>query len=335
MDSFRNLEIGMHNKKQKATYKGENGFNEYFLLQYKNRWEPIKYVLQKHDRQYVCVSNYSPYVHVNTCSIDRDDVIEHAVFEGGHNMFRYFLGAASFSVAELIYLHVNIFLKTAGCKILDMCAAPGGKIISLFSLLAQKNSIPTKDTPFSIYINDVSYTRTARLKHTILQYLSCNLFSSVDIKMITKNACLFGKTNKNEFDFIIVDAPCSSERYILQNKEALSSWNSARCKRDASKQTGLLCAALDACKIGGYVLYITCSLCERENSMLVDWVMQKRKCKCLPINIIKTPTGLEWNSITKNILTPEYTNRGEYTILPDLSYGSGPLFMALLQKQEN
>eukprot|EP00775_Hariotina_reticulata_P005229 gene5229-5465_t len=78
------------------------------------------------------------------------------------------------------------------------------------------------------------------------------------------------------YDRVLLDAPCSSERHVVQQmlaaggQVAASSWSVERCRMLADLQLKLLLAGLRALRPGGRLVYSTCSLAEEENDYVVE-----------------------------------------------------------------
>ncbi len=193
-----------------------------------------------------------------------------------------------------------------GEKVLDMCAAPGGKTLVLAAALNGKGSLTA---------NDRSADRRKRLRQVIEKHLPENLASV--IKITSHDAAKWGLHEQNEYDAILLDAPCSSERHVLNSPAHLKQWSPSRSKRLAVQQFAMLAAALDAAKPGGRIVYSTCSISPLENDNVIKKLIKKRK-------------GLF------EIVRP-HTDAGEETesgriILPDVCDGAGPLYFALIIK---
>jgi len=84
-----------------------------------------------------------------------------------------------------------------------------------------------------------------------------------------------------EFDAALVDAPCSTDRHLLQSDSDdantmdvgdsdMAHWSPSRFKRDATRQVSLLLQALRSVRIGGVVVYATCSLSLIENDGVIE-----------------------------------------------------------------
>jgi tRNA (cytosine49-C5)-methyltransferase len=73
----------------------------------------------------------------------------------------------------------------------------------------------------------------------------------------------------------LLDAPCSSEaRFQAGDPDSWSTWSPRKLRETSRKQIGLLKAALHAARIGGAVLYCTCSFSPEENELVLDKVLK-------------------------------------------------------------
>jgi 16S rRNA C967 or C1407 C5-methylase (RsmB/RsmF family) len=88
---------------------------------------------------------------------------------------------------------------------------------------------------------------------------------------------LFFKNYHDTFDAVLVDAPCSGERYLLEKPGGEEEWRPKRSQRLASRQMALLCSALHVLKDNGCLVYSTCSISPIENDQLVQRFLRKRK----------------------------------------------------------
>lgn len=215
----------------------------------------------------------------------------------------YFLDKASVIAAESLPV-------LPGNAILDLCAAPGGKSLVLAKHLAQGCSLTS---------NERSATRRARLKTVLDTYVDPRWHSQIQITGHDATKwCLY---EKEAYDAILLDAPCSSERHLLHSPHLLSTWSVKRSRQLAVRQYAMLVSALDVLKPGGYVLYATCALSHTENDGVIAKALRKRKhlCAIAPF-LTKPPIG-------------EPTQFG-WMILPDHT-GFGPLYFSLMKKHEN
>ena len=213
----------------------------------------------------------------------------------------YWLDEASLISASLLPV-------TKGSNVLDMCAAPGGKSL----ILAQK----TGKEGF-LTANDRSPDRRERLKKVLS---SLNEEFRPDIRITGFNAESWGLYEKEVYDFILLDAPCSSERHVLLDPKHLGLWSPNRPKRLSISQYAMLSSALMALKKGGWILYSTCSINPGENE-----------------EVIKKLFSRHGEEVEESILYPSFSERREKgaIILPDTNKGKGPMYFCLIRKKES
>lgn len=201
-----------------------------------------------------------------------------------------------------------------GDAVLDMCAAPGGKTL----ILAMKLNGTGK-----LVSNDRSPSRRVRLSNVIKECLPQSLNSNITIT--GHDSTTWSLYEKDAYDCILLDAPCSSERHVLSDAQALSMWGTGRPKSLAIRQFAMLCAALDAVKVGGYILYSTCSVNPGENTAVIEKLLNKRKGR------VEVSTPYIEESTLSGVLTIENLAYGSI-IMPDTSDGAGPLYFCLLRR---
>lgn len=217
----------------------------------------------------------------------------------------YYMDKASIMAASILPIKENN-------KVLDMCAAPGGKTL----VLAMKLNGTGK-----LISNDRSAQRRTRLAKVINSCLPETLRQNITIT--GHDGTTWSLYEKDVYNCILLDAPCSSERHVLTDPSALSIWSPSRPKRLAIQQFAMLVAALDATVDGGYILYSTCSINPIENELVIEKLSKKR-------------TGL-FEEISIEEVTPEIAKASEKCphgriILPDSYSSCGPLYFCLLKK---
>lgn len=209
----------------------------------------------------------------------------------------YFIDPSSLIPALLLPLAENM-------RVLDLCSAPGGKLLVMLSR-GIKN--------LHIVANDISPTRSHRLRRVIKEHLASTLHSKITVT--TKDGSYFALQEANSFDAVLLDAPCSCEAHVVKNPQLLASFKGLR-KNLAYRQYALLCAALLALKSGGYLMYATCSINAQENEGVIKRLLNK---KAHQVSLIKINN--------KSYISNDY---GTY-VLPH-KHGCGPAFFSLLQK---
>lgn len=135
-------------------------------------------------------------------------------------------------------------------RVLDLCAAPGGKTI-FSSLLMEQEGV--------IVSNDISYPRAKNLSQNIERMgLSNCIVTSDDFEPIYTRFAGF-------FDKILLDAPCSGSAMFRKDLAELHDWSKEKVLRCAAIQSRLLEIAYTCLKKGGKLLYSTCSFSKEEN----------------------------------------------------------------------
>ncbi len=155
--------------------------------------------------------------------------------------------------------------------VLDMCAAPGGKSINLANFMANDGKLSCME---------LNRNRFFKLEANLKKYGVKNA------KIFQKNALLIGKLKPLSFDKILLDAPCSAFSKLgfdfKKNKKEIKSL--------AKLQKKLLNSALNALKIGGELVYSTCTLSKEENEEVIQNALNSKfKLELLELDL----AGLE------------------------------------------
>lgn len=212
----------------------------------------------------------------------------------------YFLDKASYWAACQLP-------KLSDGKCLDLCAAPGGKSLVLMTKVLADNT--------RLDANELSASRRGRLKRVLSESLPEDKLSRVDI--LAYDGSKMCKKIRNEYERILLDAPCSSERHVLTNIKYLDEWSEARIKNLSIRQWALLSSAFLLLKAEAYLLYCTCALSEIENDCVID----KALAKYPEAELIKI----------ESFENAEETRNG-LIFMPDTS-SYGPLYFSLLRKK--
>ena len=145
--------------------------------------------------------------------------------------------------------------NTAGLRVLDLCAAPGGKSTLLASYF--KDSL--------IVSNEVIRSRASILVENITKWGSGNV-------VVTNNDPKDFSALKNYFDVIVVDAPCSGSGLFRKDAEAIDEWSEENVMLCSQRQQRILADVYPALKKNGVLIYSTCSYSEKEDEDILDWM---------------------------------------------------------------
>ena len=192
-------------------------------------------------------------------------------------------------------------------RMLDLCAAPGGKSTHALSLLPQ-GSFFVANEPVPL--------RADILAENIIKWGATSA-------MVTRNNPADFAQFKNFFDMIVVDAPCSGEGMFRKDTRAAELWTPANVKTCVARQHTILADIWETLRPGGLLVYSTCTFNTHENEDIIAWIRDELGAEILPIK-----TSPEWE-ITGN-LTDE--NFPVYRFIPGYTRGEG-FFLALLRKE--
>lgn len=216
----------------------------------------------------------------------------------------YYLDAGSVRAAQALPLD-------GADSIADFCAAPGGKSLVIASEM---------DGDARLVSNERSRDRKNRLQKVLDEHLPSQIRNRVTVSGF--DASCWCNYEREAYDRILLDAPCSSERHVLADSKYLALWTPARVRNLAVAQWALLSSAFLVLKKNGYMIYSTCALSYAEN----DGVIHKLVKKYSNAEIIDLPERDECG-----LCDGEKTEFGIH-VLPDRQSGAGPLFFSLIHK---
>lgn len=144
--------------------------------------------------------------------------------------------------------------------VLDMTAAPGSKTLQMANMMQNQGLIIACDK---------DEIRTEKLLYNIEKQGAKN------IRVRMMDASLIWKEYPEYFDKILLDAPCSNEsRFYINDPKTFSYWSSDLIKKLSHLQKKLIASGLISLKVGGELVYSTCTFAPEENEGVIDWVVQ-------------------------------------------------------------
>jgi len=148
-----------------------------------------------------------------------------------------------------------------GEAVLDLTAAPGSKTTQLACLLRSQGRLVA---------NDNNRIRFYKLKANLEQQGVRN----VDVWL--QPGELFGRTHREAFDRVLLDAPCSAEgRFNVHVPSSYRYWKPLKVREMARKQKRLIASAIHALRPGGTLVYATCTFAPEENEAVISWALEK------------------------------------------------------------
>ena len=210
---------------------------------------------------------------------------------------------------SLQYFWEQIMADRKGLRVLDLCAAPGGKSTLLASLLDERSLLIS---------NDVIRTRATILDENITRWGYTNTW------VASNDPRDFGRL-PGYFDVVLIDAPCSGSGLFRKDPRALNEWSQDAVNLCASRQQRILTDVWPALKEDGVVLYATCSYSPEEDESVLDWLGEAHEVESIEVAIPES-----WGVVT--VRSPKHKLTG-YRFFPHKVAGEG-FFIAALRKKE-
>ena len=147
-----------------------------------------------------------------------------------------------------------------GDRVLDLCAAPGGKSTELASKLKSRGMLVS---------NDISYSRARALLKNL------ELAGAANICVTSEAPEKLAGVWPEFFDKILVDAPCSGEGMFRRDEDMVKDWNEKGPEYYVPIQRQILSQAAAMLRPGGYMLYSTCTFSVEEDEENVAYVLEE------------------------------------------------------------
>lgn len=188
--------------------------------------------------------------------------------------------------------------------VIDLCAAPGGKCICCWRMLA----------PELLIANEVIKKRTGAL---ISNLQRCRI---PDVVVTTMDSSRMAELCPASASLVIVDAPCSGQSLVAKGKESPGCFHPATINVNANRQRRILGNAARLVAPGGFLAYITCTYAFKENEANVRWLMKNQP----QLRATRVPLLSEFRS--------ELADFPCYRLWPQAGMGAGA-FAALLHNE--
>ena len=147
----------------------------------------------------------------------------------------------------------------ASLKVLDLCAAPGGKSTSLASAVRGGDLLVS---------NEVIGSRASVLAENMVKWGSPNtVVTNNDPKDFSRLAA--------SFDIILADVPCSGEGMFRKDPAAIAEWSPEGVNLCAARQRRIVADVWPALREGGWLIYSTCTFNRSENDGNVEWICRE------------------------------------------------------------
>jgi NOL1/NOP2/sun family putative RNA methylase len=207
----------------------------------------------------------------------------------------------------LDYMVRQLCPDRSGLRVLDLCAAPGGKSTLLASAL--------EDTALLIS-NEVIRSRATILAENATRWGYTNHW-------VTANDPRDFSKLTGYFDIIVVDAPCSGSGLFRKDARAVAEWSENNVQLCSQRQQRIIADAWPALKEGGLLIYATCSYSAQEDEEILDWIGETYEAETEAVTV---PAA--WGIVKTE---SERKSFAGYRFFPDRVKGEG-FFIAAVRK---
>lgn len=179
----------------------------------------------------------------------------------------YYVQEASSQFLEVAFNQARKELGN-GIKILDLCAAPGGKSTHLLSLMNDGDLLVS---------NEVVASRNKILRQNIQKWGKANA-------VVTQSDPSHFESLAGFFDIVVVDAPCSGEGMFRKEEEAITQWSPELVASCSRRQSDILPHACKALRHGGILMYSTCTFESAENDDQIKGLIEEYAMESIPVS---------------------------------------------------
>lgn len=205
-----------------------------------------------------------PHAHLSALSISPVPWSRHGYYLSERPSFTFdpLFHAGTYYVQEASSMFLEQALRqtcdlSKPLRVLDLCAAPGGKSTHIQSLISNESILVA---------NEVIRARVNILKDNIIKWGCCNV-------VVTNNDPKDFAKLESYFDVIVIDAPCSGSGLFRREPEAMDEWSLDSVALCSQRQQRILADAWACLKNNGILVYSTCSYSKEEDEQIADWVI--------------------------------------------------------------
>ncbi len=177
----------------------------------------------------------------------------------------YVQEASSMYAGRLFECALDGLGRRTGLRVLDLCAAPGGKTTQLLSHL---------DETSLLVANEVVPARATVLAENVARWGCSNV-------AVTQSDPSAFTALRGWFDGVVTDVPCSGEGMFRKDERAVAEWSPDTVRLCAARQRRIVGDVWPALAPGGYLIYSTCTFNRQEDEDNVDWICRELGGTCL------------------------------------------------------
>jgi 16S rRNA (cytosine1407-C5)-methyltransferase len=171
----------------------------------------------------------------------------------------WYLAGLCHAQEEASLFPVRLLAPRPGERVLDLCAAPGGKSAQIATAIGESGTL---------IANDVSGERIRGLR------ANPERLGLLNVSTTRRDGTGFANA-AGWFDRVLVDAPCSAEGTLRRQGRSLGTHSTQGPGRYAGRQLALLRRAVALCRPGGRIVYSTCTFAPEENELVIDTLLRE------------------------------------------------------------
>lgn len=227
---------------------------------------------------------------------ERPSFIADPLFHAG---VYYVQEPSSMVIGKVIGSLLTEYYVAESVRVLDLCAAPGGKSTDIISNLRERDLLVS---------NEVVKSRSHILKENVTKWGYAN-------HLVSNNDPKDFKRLPGYFDIVVIDAPCSGEGMFRKDRRARAEWSPDHVKLCSSRQKRIVYDAWKSIKEGGFLIYATCTFNTSENEQILSFLLKEFEA-----------VKVELSAST------EESQNGIYRFFPHVRQGEGFSYF-IIQKQ--
>ena len=217
----------------------------------------------------------------------------------------YFKGAYySLDFSSVFAASAMLAIETPVNRVLDMCSSPGGKAV--FAYRAFK--------PELLICNEILKKRASTLIGNLDR---CKCETSM---VWCSDPSVYARRYKECFDLIICDAPCSGQSLMAKGDDAPDAFVPNMIDMNVGRQRRILGNSYHCLRLGGHLLYSTCTFSTKENERVIEWFIRTHP----DMEVVEVPALAEFQS--------KFVEFPAYRLYPHQGLGAGAFACIMRRK---
>lgn len=218
----------------------------------------------------------------------------------------YYVQDASSMIMSAVLRHI-VGQRTEPLRLLDACAAPGGKTLCALDTLPPRSQI---------HANEYDLRRCSVLAENLAKW------GRADTLVTNDSTSTLATHMAGYYDIALCDAPCSGEGMIRREPDVVTSWSYELVQHCATRQREIVADVWRCVKPGGYMVYSTCTFNRYENEAIVEWLIREHQATSVDTGLLA-----QYPQLLPGVMTDAHCLR----LIPGRVNGEGQ-FVAVLRK---